>query len=196
MPRRVIEWLRSIEPDARGLRRRPPQRNRYALQSLLPFLSAVLLPAGLAYAQPSGGPYGPIDQRYEIPKAGTVYYVAPDGKSDATGTDLEKPTTIEAAMDRVVTGDAIVLRGGVYRTGGLVLNQGITIQPYGDEHPILKGTEVATQWEALPNNVWRTPLEASLPRRAVALVESRPRRNEDAAATASTTTWSSSTASF
>jgi parallel beta-helix repeat protein len=112
--------------------------------------------AGVVYAQPSGGPYGPIDQRYEIPKAGKVYFVASDGKSDAAGAEVAHPTTIEAAMERVVTGDAIVLRGGVYRTGGLVLNQGITIQPYEEEHPILKGTEIATQWEALPNNVWRT----------------------------------------
>jgi parallel beta-helix repeat protein len=112
--------------------------------------------AGLVNAQPSGGPYGPIDQRYETPKTGKVYFVAPDGNSGATGAELAHPTTIEAAMERVVTGDAIVLRGGIYRTGGLVLNQGITIQPYLEEHPILKGTEVATQWEALPNNVWRT----------------------------------------
>jgi len=112
--------------------------------------------AGVVYAQPSGGPYGPIDQHYEIPKAGKVYFVAPDGKSDEAGVELAHPTTIEAAMERVVTGDAIVLRGGIYRTGGLVLNQGITIQPYEEEHPILKGTQIATQWEALPNNVWRT----------------------------------------
>ena len=49
-----------------------------------------------------------------------------------------------------------MLRGGVYRTGGLILNQGITLQPYADERPILKGTQVATKWEALRNNVWRT----------------------------------------
>jgi hypothetical protein len=112
--------------------------------------------AGLVYAQPSGGPYGPIDQRYELPKAGKVYFVAPDGKSDAGGADAAHPTTIEAAMERVATGDAIVLRGGIYRTGGLVLNQGITIQPFEEEHPVLKGTLIATQWEALPNNVWMT----------------------------------------
>ncbi len=127
----------------------------------LPLLSILL--AGLAHAQPSGGPYGPIDRHYEIPKAGTVYYVAPDGKGEAGGTDLDHPTTLEAAIGRVVTGDAIVLRGGVYRTGGLVLNQGITIEPYGDEHPVLKGTEVATQWEALPNHVWRTPWKHLFP---------------------------------
>ena len=112
--------------------------------------------AASAHAQPSGGPYGPIDQRYEIPKAAHVYYVAPNGKADCPGTALDQPTTLEAAIERVVTGDAIVMRGGIYRTGGLVLNQGIAIQPYADERPILKGTEVATKWQALRNNVWKT----------------------------------------
>jgi parallel beta-helix repeat protein len=118
--------------------------------------SLFFLVPGLVCAQPSGGPYGPIDQRYELPKTGKVYFVAPDGKADAPGTELAHPTAIEAAMERVVTGDAIILRGGVYRIGGLVLNQGITIQPFEEEHPVLKGTEIATQWETLPNNVWRT----------------------------------------
>ncbi|MGC9973740.1 MAG: right-handed parallel beta-helix repeat-containing protein [Bryobacteraceae bacterium] len=119
-------------------------------------LSSLLFAAAPGYAQPSGGPYGPIDQRYEIPKAAHVYYVALDGKADSPGTTLEQPATLEAAIERVVTSDAIVMRGGVYRTGGLTLNQGITLQPYADERPILKGTQVATNWEALRNNVWRT----------------------------------------
>src|SRR5512147_2666030 len=111
-------------------------------------LAAVLLVTGGLHAQPSGGPYGPIDQRYEVPKAAHVYFVAPDGKAEAAGT-LEAPTTLASAIEKVVTGDAIILRGGVYRTGGLVLNQGVTIQPYLEERPILKGTEVATKWEPL-----------------------------------------------
>jgi hypothetical protein len=109
-----------------------------------------------ATAQPSGGPYGPIAQRYAVPKAAHVYFVAPDGKAEASGASVGEPTTIEAAITRVVTGDAIVMRGGTYRTGALQLNQGITIQPYLDETPVLKGTRVATEWQALPNNVWRT----------------------------------------
>ncbi len=115
------------------------------------------------HAQPSGGPYGPVDQRYEVPKAAHVYYVAPEGKAEAAGTNLDQPTTIESAIDRVVTGDAIILRGGIYRTGGLVLNQGITIQPYLDERPILKGTKLATNWEPLRNNVWRTKWSTLFP---------------------------------
>lgn len=125
--------------------------------------SSFLLLAALGYAQPSGGPYGPIDQRYQIPKAAHVYFVAPNGVAESPGTDLAQPTTLEAAIERVVTGDAIVLRGGVYRTGGLVLNQGITMQPYAEERPVLKGTQVAAKWETLRDNVWRTPWKRLFP---------------------------------
>lgn len=119
-----------------------------------------LPPAG---AEPSGGPYGPIQQRYELPQAKRIYYVAPDGEADAPGSSLEQPTTLESVMARVVTGDAIILRGGTYRTGGLMLNQGITMQPYADERPIVKGTDVATDWMAQPNGLWRTSWKELFP---------------------------------
>jgi hypothetical protein len=126
-------------------------------------LSSLLFAVAPGYAQPSGGPYGPVDQRYEVPQAAHVYYVAPDGKADAPGTELAAPTTLEKAIERVVTGDAIVLRGGVYRTGNLEFNQGVTIQPYLGERPILKGTEVPAKWEPLRNNLWRTPWKRLFP---------------------------------
>jgi hypothetical protein len=116
-----------------------------------------------ALAQPSGGPYGPIPQPYAVPTEGTVYYVAPDGRADATGTVLARPTTIESAIARVVIGDTIVMRGGTYRTGGLQLNQGITLQPYLDERPVLMGTRVATEWEELRDGVWRTQWDTLFP---------------------------------
>ncbi len=106
-------------------------------------------------AQPSGGPYGPIPQTYGLPEVtGKIYYVAPDGKAKETGKSLDHPTSLEAAIERVKTGDAIIMRGGTYRTGNLELNQGITIQPYANEQPVLKGTFVATDWEDLENGLW------------------------------------------
>ncbi|MBV8379765.1 MAG: right-handed parallel beta-helix repeat-containing protein [Paucibacter sp.] len=122
----------------------------------LALLTAAHLLAPFATAQPSGGPYGPVAQRYAVPAAQHVYFVAPDAKADAAGTSLDHPTTIESAIARVTSGDAIVMRGGTYRTGGLELNQGVTIQPYLDETPVLKGTRVAAQWESLGHKVWRT----------------------------------------
>lgn len=117
-----------------------------------------------AFAQPSGGPYGPVQHSYDVPKgAPHVYFVSPDGSPNASGTELENPTVLGSAISRVVTGDVIVLRGGVYRIGGLVVNQGVILQPYADERPILKGTQVAAQWEALRNNVWRAKWQHLFP---------------------------------
>lgn len=132
-----------------------------------PSLPAFLLASVLAPvlpAQPSGGPYGPQPMTYEVPAdAAHVYYVAPDGKPDAPGTSLEAPTTIESAIARAVTGDAIILRGGTYRTGNLVLSQGVTIQPWRDEQPVFKGTQVATQWTATRDGIWRTSWKTLFP---------------------------------
>ncbi len=126
---------------------------RVCINSILFFL----IFASVIIAQPSGGPYGPIQKNYDLPKVGgRIYYVAPDGKFDASGESISQPSTIESAIERVKTGDAIVMRGGTYRTGNLVLNQGITIQPYKNEQPILKGTFVAKDWQDLGNGLWTT----------------------------------------
>jgi len=128
--------------------------------------AAAFLTAASVVAQPSGGPYGPVQQVYVVPtNAVHIYYVGPYAEPDASGASVDHPTTLESAMDRVVTGDAIILRGGTYRAGGLSVNQGITMQPYADEHVVLKGTRVAGQWEALRDNVWRTAWPTLFPQK-------------------------------
>lgn len=126
-------------------------------------LAVCFASASIAPAAPSGGPYGPVQLNYELPKAKRIYYVAPNGKTDASGATLEQPTTVEAAIAQVSTGDAIVFRDGVYRTGDLKLSQGVTLQPYANERPILKGTEIATEWKAQPNGLWRTTWKKLFP---------------------------------
>jgi hypothetical protein len=116
----------------------------------------MIVSATSALAAPSGGPYGPVATTYAIPKAPHVYYVAPDAKPDAAGTTLGAPTTLATAVAKAVSGDAIILRGGVYRTGSLSFNQKIIFQPYKNEHPVLKGTEIATNWQPAGNGVWKT----------------------------------------
>lgn len=117
-------------------------------------------------AQPSGGPYGPIRETYIIPDiSGTIYYVAPDGSPEDSGQTLAKPTTIEAAITRVKTGDAIIMRGGIYRTGNLELNQGILIQPYENEKPVLKGTFIASKWTQQENGLWVTTWDHLFPQK-------------------------------
>ena len=138
----------------------PCSAYNFILYSLL----SLILTAIPLLAQPSGGPYGPIQQTYELPDVtGTIYYVAPDGKSDESGEELSNSTTIEAAIEKVKTGDAIVMRGGTYRTGNLVFNQGITILPYKDEQPVLKGTQVAKDWQKQENGLWVTKWEHLFP---------------------------------
>jgi hypothetical protein len=120
-------------------------------------LLSLCLGLGIAAAQPSGGPYGPIRKSYKLPAVkGRILFAAPDGVAQHAGETKDEPTTIEAAVERAGAGDAIVLRGGVYRTGNLVINQGITIQPYEGEKPVLKGTRVAEKWVNLGNGLWTT----------------------------------------
>ena len=144
-----INIARSVE--------RMQQKNYDAWSRLVIVLLCASASVAAAMAQPSGGPYGPIRQTYKVPtEAGRIYYVAVDGQAEQSGESLTKPTTLESAIERVHTGDAIVMRGGTYRTGSLILNQGITIQPYADEQPVLKGTYVAANWENLGNGLWTT----------------------------------------
>lgn len=118
----------------------------------------------ISIAQPSGGPYGPVHKTYDLPKvSGKIFYVSPEGDGNVAGTDISKPTTLEAAVKKGVTGDAIILRGGVYRTGTLVFNQGLIFQPYKNEQPLLKGTFVAGKWEKTGDKLWKTKWEKLFP---------------------------------
>jgi parallel beta-helix repeat protein len=108
--------------------------------------------------------FGPIEQVYELPDvSGIIYYVAPDGDADLEGTSLDAPTTIESAVARVVTGDAIVMRGGTYRTGNLTFNQGVTIQPYQGEKPVLNGTVEVADWQQDEDGIWVTSWDRLFP---------------------------------
>ncbi len=122
---------------------------------------AFLVPAG---AQPSGGPYGPVRQVWPLPEnADHIIYVAPDGDRNSPGESITAPSTIEAAVAKATSGDVIIMRGGTYRTGDLILNQGITIQPYLDEQPELNGTGVAKEWRDLGNGLWVTKWDRLFP---------------------------------
>jgi hypothetical protein len=53
----------------------------------------------MTQTQPSGRPYGSVLQSYVLPKAaGTIYYVAPDGKPNTKGDKLASPTTIDEGI--------------------------------------------------------------------------------------------------
>jgi len=134
------------------------KHGKYLLTTLV--ILVIFTCSSKGFAQPSGGPYGPVATSYKIPsEANNVWYVAPDGKSEQTGKTIDQPIALEEAIKKAVTGDAIILRGGTYRTGNLIFNQGITLQPYQDENPVLKGTKVATNWKSISNKIWVTDWE-------------------------------------
>jgi parallel beta-helix repeat protein len=148
---------RSIYNLGNHLKSYPKTMKWHKLFHIAIILLCMIFNSLIVIAQPSGGPYGPIRQTYDLPKgSGKIFYVAPNGKTQESGETLVQPTTIEAAIERVKTSDVIVMRGGTYRTGNLILNQGITLQPYADEQPILKGTFIATEWKNLGNGLWKT----------------------------------------
>ena len=102
------------------------------LSRLAPLLTgAGLLPAML-HEQPSGGPIDPVAQDYRVPsEAQHGLYVAPDGLAPASGATVEEPTLLGDAFQRAETHAAILLRCGTRRTGDLLLNQGVTMRPFG-----------------------------------------------------------------
>ena len=102
-----------------------------------------LIPA-LSYIDGEFGPFGPLKKTYLVPE--NALFAAPDGSASSDGRTKDKPTSIENAFRTAESGDVIVLRGGEYRTGNLVFNKKITVQPYEDEQPVLKGTQIAKEW--------------------------------------------------
>ncbi len=46
---------------------------------------------------------------------GRTYYVSPDGDDTASGGESDPLRTLQAAADRVLPGDTVLVRGGVYR---------------------------------------------------------------------------------
>lgn len=162
----ILLFTQSLSQHSNCKKSKIKMNNNLTQRSKGLFMACIfsILFTGSLLANPYEGPYGPIETNYELPQAKHIYYVAPDGASDASGTKLSQPTTIESALSRVVTGDAIILRGGVYRTGELKLNQGITMQAYADEKPVLKGTKLAKEGVALSGgDVWRIPWNTLFP---------------------------------
>lgn len=127
-------------------------------------LMALLAACGQQKKKVISNDFGPRAQTYELPVVpGVTYYVSPDGNLSSDGLSPDSPTTIEAAIVKVVSGDAIIMRGGTYRTGNLIFNQGIVIQPYRDEKPVLKGTLVAQSWTKVSDTLWVTEWEHLFP---------------------------------
>ncbi|MEY3898633.1 MAG: hypothetical protein RLZZ214_4155, partial [Verrucomicrobiota bacterium] len=94
--------------------------------------------------------------------SGADYYVATDGDDTHDGTTLATPlATLQTAIGKAAAGDTIHVRGGTYRqqvtatTGGGTADAYLTIQAYGDEKPVFKGSDQVTGWEHHEGAIWK-----------------------------------------
>lgn len=103
----------------------------------------------LTFRHSAGGEVAQIDWlRFMNLPSSQTYYVSPTGSNSNNGTSLSTPfQTIDHAMNQVLPGDTIYLRGGTYsefvsieaESSGTAAHR-VTILPYGNETPILDGT--------------------------------------------------------
>ena len=147
----------------------PPILNRLSLSPHLSFsvlaffvhfVSFVVanFAVGIALAQPSGGPYGPVQQTYEVPKdAAHVYYVAPDGKKEADGTKdrrsqlRSKRPSNKSSPATPSSSAAAPIAPAV--SSSINRSRSSPIKTSGRSS---KAPKSSTDWENLHNGQWRT----------------------------------------
>ena len=90
------------------------------------------------------------------------YYVSTTGKDTNSGTSISYPfRTVQRAVDKAIAGDTINIRGGTYREevsiyrGGGSAGKFLTIQAYGSEKPVLKGSVLVTGWTLHYGKIWK-----------------------------------------
>jgi len=96
------------------------------------------------------------------PAWSTDYYVSTTGNDTNSGLTLNLPLqTIQKAVDRAVAGDTVYVRGGVYRQSVSMTKYAgaagkmITVQGYGNEVPVIKGSDVVTGWTQYTSTIWK-----------------------------------------
>lgn len=93
-----------------------------------------------------------------------IYHVSMSGSDLAAGT-LEAPfRTINHAASVAVAGDTVQVHSGEYRewvdplNGGFSDQMRIVYEAAPGEHPVIKGSEIITDWERVEGTVWKKVL--------------------------------------
>ena len=92
-----------------------------------------------------------------------IYHVSVNGCNGAAGTAEAPFKTINHAAQLAVAGDTVVVHSGVYREwvdpkNGGEENKPIIYTAAEGERPIIKGSEIVTDWERVRGTVWKTVL--------------------------------------
>lgn len=97
-----------------------------------------------------------------------IYHVSINGNDAFAGT-LDAPfRTINRAATIAMPGDTVQVHTGVYRecvnpqNGGFHDNLRITYEAAPGEHPVIKGSEIITDWEKVEGTVWKKELPNSM----------------------------------
>jgi hypothetical protein len=103
-----------------------------------------------------------------IPAPTASLYASPNGSGAAC--TLASPCALDTALDQVLPGEEVVLRGGVYRTGNhSVARSGspgapIVIRPHTGESPVLDGADPEDfTWTHQGGGVYRTTVNVADP---------------------------------
>ena len=93
-----------------------------------------------------------------------IYHVSVHGCDAAAGTPEAPFRTIGRAALAAKPGDTVQVHSGEYRewvdpqTGGLNDDERIVYEAAPGEHPVIKGSEIVTDWERVSDTVWKRTL--------------------------------------
>ena len=93
-----------------------------------------------------------------------IYHVSVNGCDRSAGTAEAPFRTIDRAAQLAVAGDTVMVHSGVYRewvkpkNGGVSELLRITYTAAPGEKPIIKGSEIITDWERVDGTVWKKTL--------------------------------------
>ena len=94
-----------------------------------------------------------------------IYYVSVHGSDTADGSFSSPFQTINHAAKVAVAGDAIKVFGGIYRewvdpqNGGTSDSNRIVYEAVEGERPVIKGSEIITDWQRVEGSVWKKELQ-------------------------------------
>ena len=97
----------------------------------------------------------------------TEFHVSPKGNNKNRGTADQPLKTIQAAADRAMPGDVIIVHEGIYRErinpprGGKSDIERIVYKAAEGQKVIIKGSEVIDKWQKVKNNVWKVTISNS-----------------------------------
>ena len=97
-----------------------------------------------------------------------TYYVSPDGSDTNTGLAPKNAMkTFQAAVDKLESGDTLLVHGGIYRETVIFPKSGtaekpIIVQNDNGEKVVVSGCEPLAGWTKHEGNIWKAPMPWTL----------------------------------